>query len=186
MEEHKDSIIIQKLDTLFGYLSEYQSSEKFKKQIKEYSIDNRTLHELQTEHDELHANPHKLEMARAKLRQIHELKNTMKKMLSEYKTEGDEGILEVISNIYVNEYMPEIRNLQMLQYEIMEVNANIYVDSSVEEQYQKAPTEEYWLFQRDVALAKDDILSGEPPRVIAYNSNAGEPTGPIAFQGINA
>jgi len=156
MEQHKDKIIMQKLDTLFGYLSEDKSAEKFKKQIKEYSLDNKTFRELQAEYDELHANPHKREMARAKLVQIHELKNTMKAMLAEYDRDGNESTMEVLSNIYVNEYMPEIRNLRMLHYEIMEMN-------SPEEDTQQ-------LFQRDVALERDDLVSGEAPRVVAFKT----------------
>jgi hypothetical protein len=155
LEEDKDQIISQKLDTLFGYLSEEKSAEKFKRQIKTYSLNNKTFCELQVEYDGLHANPHKREMARAKLGQIHELKNAMNAMLADYTKEGNEETLATISSIYVNEYMPEIRNLRLLHYEVMEVNE----------------TEEYTLFQRDVALVRDDMVNGEAPRVVAFRTN---------------
>jgi hypothetical protein len=77
-------------------------------------------------------------------------------MLAEYDRDGNESTMEVLSNIYVNEYMPEIRNLRMLHYEIMEMN-------SPEEDMQQ-------LFQRDVALERDDLVSGEAPRVVAFKT----------------
>ena len=157
MEDYKDSIILQKLDTLFGYLTEDKSAEKFKKQIQDYSLNNKTFRELEAEYNEIHFNPHKREMIRAKLAQIYELKNTMKKMLEEYDRDANESTMETISNIYVNEYMPELRNLRLLNYEVMEMNETDQMD--------------YLLFQRDVALERDDIASGEKPRVVAFTSN---------------
>ena len=169
LDENKESIISQKLDTLFGYLSEEKSAEKFKQQIKDYSAYNKTFSELKTEYEDLHANPHKREMARAKLVQIHELKHAMKTMLAEYEKTGNEETLAVISNIYVNEYMPEIRNLRMLHYEVMEMNMYIPpTDLNIPGKFTTVRPNEYWLFQRDVALERDVIVSGEPPRVVAF------------------
>ena len=169
IDEYKDSIIVQKLDTLFGYLSEDKSAEQFKKQLKEYSGDNQTYRELQQEYDDLHMNPHKREMIRAKIRQIYELKTTMKTMLAEYEKEGNEETLAVISDIYVREYLPEIRNLRLLNYEVMEMNTKVRPpDPHIDPRFQSVSPAEYWLFQKDVALTKDVIVSGEPPRVIAF------------------
>jgi len=169
IDEHKDSIIVQKLDTLFGYLSENKSAEQFKKHLKEYSADTQTYRELEQEYADLHMNPHKREMIRAKIRQIYELKTAMKTMLAEYEKEGNEETLAVISDIYIREYLPEIRNLRLLNYEVMEMNKKPRSsDSHIDPRFQAVSADEYWLFQKDVALTKDMIVLGEPPRVIAF------------------
>lgn len=161
MEELKDKIIAQKLDTLFRYISEETSAEKFKRQLKDYSVDNNIYKDLLNEYTDLHASPHKRELVRNKIRQIYELKNAMKELLVQYEAEENLEIMGVLTDIYVREYLPETHNLRLLCYEIMEMN-----DTGVS----KDPdtNTEMKLFQKDVGLAKLDYATGEPPRVVAY------------------
>jgi hypothetical protein len=162
MEITKEDIISQKLDTLFSYLSEDKSAEKFKQELKMYSIDNNIYKELLNKHIEMHSNPHKRELIRNKIQQIYDLKNAMKQMLTDYQKDGNAEIMHTITDIYIKEYLPEIHNLRLLNYEVMEMI--ILEDSSSKE-------DECFirqLFQKDVALPKLEYLSGEPPRVIAF------------------
>jgi hypothetical protein len=166
METTKETIISQKLDTLFDYISEKQSVEKFKKQLKEYSIDNSIYKDALNSFNELHYSPHKRELIRNKITQIYELKNTMKRMLDEYKKDDNLETLRTITDIYIHEYLPEIHNLRLLNYEVMEMN-------SIDESCIKFEGEDVCpgkqLFQLDVALSKLEHLLGEPPRVIAFS-----------------
>jgi Leucine-rich repeat (LRR) protein len=163
MEDLKDNIISQKLDTLFSYISEEKSAEKFKRQLKDYSIDNNIYKELLNEYTEIHSNPHKRELIRNKIRQIYELKNAMKQMLTQYETDENAEIMGVITDIYVREYLPEIHNLRLLCYEVMEMSET---GNSKETDQHK----EMRLFQKNVSLSKVDYITGEPPRVIAYTA----------------
>jgi len=162
MEEIKDNIIAQKLDTLFGYISEEKSAEKFKRQLKDYNIDNNIYKDLLNEYQDIHSNPHKRELVLNKIRQIYELKNAMKQLLTQYETEDNPEIMNVITDIYIREYSPEIHNLRLLCYEVMEMSdSNSSKDTNDNEER---------LFQRDVSLPKLDYISGENPRVIAYTA----------------
>lgn len=163
MEELKDKIIAQKLDTLFSYISEEKSAEKFKRQLKEYSIDNNIYKDLLNEYNDLHYSPHKRELVRNKIRQIYELKNAMKQLLNQYETEENLEIMSTITDIYVREYLPETHNLRLLCYEVMEM-----VDTGKAKENDK--NKEMRLFQKDTGLSKLDYLTGEPPRVIAYKA----------------
>jgi Leucine-rich repeat (LRR) protein len=158
MEDSKDSIIRQKLDTLFQYISEEKSVEKFKRQLKDYSTDNNIYKELLNEYTELHHSPHKRELIRSKIRQIYELKNAMKQLLTQYETDTNAETMNVLTHIYVKEYLPEIHNLRMLSYEVMEMQETGDTDADKEAR----------LFQKDVRLAKLESNTGEPPRVISY------------------
>jgi Leucine-rich repeat (LRR) protein len=163
MEELKDKIISQKLDTLFSYISEEKSAEKFKRQLKEYSIDNNIYKDLLNEYNDLHYSPHKRELIRNKIRQIYELKNAMKQLLNQYETEENLEIMSTITDIYVREYLPETHNLRLLCYEVMEM-------ADTGKSKDNDPDKEMRLFQKDTGLSKLDYLTGEPPRVIAYKA----------------
>ena len=163
MEELKDKIISQKLDTLFSYISEEKSAEKFKRQLKDYSIDNNIYKDLLNEYNEIHSNPHKRELIRNKITQIYELKNAMKQMLTQYESDENAENMAVITDIYAREYLPEIHNLRLLCYEVMEM-------SETGRSKDTDDRKEMQLFQKDVSLAKMDYITGEPPRVIAYKS----------------
>jgi len=166
MEMTKESIISQKLDTLFSYISEERSAEKFKKQLKEYSVDNSIYKDVLNEFNELHYSPHKRELIRNKITQIYELKNTMKRMLEEFQKDDNLETLRTITDIYIHEYLPEIHNLRLLNYEVMEMNT---MDESCVRIEREDVCPSMQLFQRDVALPKLEHLSGEPPRVIAFS-----------------
>lgn len=163
MDDLKDGIISQKLDTLFGYISEEKSAEKFKRQLKEYSIDNNIYKDLLNEYNEMHHSKHKRELIRNKIQQVYDLKNAMKRLLTQYETEENLEIMGVITDIYLREYLPETHNLRLLCYEVMEM---VETGESKDTAQHKVKQ----LFQKDVSLSKLEHSSGEPPRVIAYKA----------------
>lgn len=166
LEISKETIISQKLDTLFSYISEEKSAEKFKKELKEYSIDHSIYKEALNEFNEMHYSPHKRELIRNKIVQIHELKNTMKRMLEEFAKDNNLETLRTITDIYIHEYLPEIHNLRLLNYEVMEM---IEIDESCVRIEGEDVCPARKLFQRDVALPKLEHVLGEPPRVISFS-----------------
>jgi hypothetical protein len=161
LESSKETIISQKLDTLFNYLSEEQSVAKFQKELKNYSVDNSIFRDVLTNFNDLHYSPHKRELIRNKIVQIYELKNAMKQMLDDFQKNENMETMRTITEIYKNEYLPEIHNLRLLNYEVMEMNI---VDSSC----LKDECPEMLLFQKDASLQKLEHVSGETPRVLAF------------------
>lgn len=162
LEESKETIISQKLDTLFNYLSEQQSITKFQKELKNYSVDNIIFKDVLTNFNDLHHSPHKRELVRNKIIQIYELMNAMKQMLDDFHKNQNMEIMRTITEIYKNEYLPEIHNLRLLNYEVMEMNI-------VESGCLKEDCPMVQLYQKDVSLPKLEYISGEPPRVIAFS-----------------
>jgi hypothetical protein len=162
VSDTKESIIKQKLDTLFGYISEKESAQLFQDELETHNTYNEAYNSIRNEFNDLHNNPHTHELILAKTRQIYELKNTMKQMLEEYEAEFNPNIMEAITNVYVNEYMPEIQNLRRMKYEVMEMNA-VFKSSDTKDE-----SDVYQMFQKDVALMKRMVSEEEPPRVIAF------------------
>ena len=85
----------------------------------------------------------------------------MKQMLDDFQKNENMETMRTITEIYKNEYLPEIHNLRLLNYEVMEMNI---VDSSC----LKDECPEMILFQKDASLQKLEHVSGETPRVLAF------------------
>jgi hypothetical protein len=107
-----------------------------------------------------HHSDHKRVMIRNKTERIYEIRNTMRRMQEEYLKEESPQTLQVIAEMYVNEYLPEIHNLRLLKYGVMEMN----------EREEGANKVKYELFQKDATIHKIELLLGEPPRVISYKT----------------
>jgi hypothetical protein len=162
VEMSKEAIISQKLDTLFNYLSEQNSAVKFQKELKNYSVDNSIFKDALNGLNELHFSPHKRELIRNKIIQIHELKNAMKQLLDDFQKNENLETMRTITEIYKNEYLPEIHNLRLLNYEVMEMNI-------IESACLKDDCPMMQLYQSDATLPKLEHVSGDPSRVIAFS-----------------
>lgn len=157
-EEIKDSIIRQKLDTLFNYTNEEESVKLFKKQLDEYTTNSKTFKTLFDRQNELFYNEDKAKLIEKKNGEIFRLLERNSELLKEYARTKNNEILKTAVQIQVREIIPEQRNLRNLKNEIMEISVA-----------QKNNQSEYSLFQYPVALTKLDYNFGEPPRVRKFN-----------------
>lgn len=150
IDMHKETIIKQKLDTIFQFLSEDQSAKLFKEVMDHYTKDSNIYKELLDQHNHLFDSPHRKELIRAKFAQIHDLRKSIRDLLNGYRETGDTQILQSAVDQHVNELMPEMRNLQNLTYEQMDVYPSI--DPSPE----RFP--QYYLLQNERAFTKRETL----------------------------
>lgn len=155
-DEAKDLIIRQKLDTLFSYVNEEDSVKLFKKELELYTKDNKSFRDLIVVNDELFHSEHKAKLIEQKNAEIFRLKERIQTLLDEYVKTKNREFMKTAMNMQIKELIPEIRNLRMLKYGIMEIHG---------EEYGK----EFRLFKFPVTLDKLDHLYGEPPRVIKFN-----------------
>lgn len=150
----KDAIITQKLDTIFNYLSESQSSVLFKKELDNYNETSIAYKEIFDDYEKTYNNMHKRELIQRKNSEIYELVETIHTMMNEYTKTNNTEILKTAVQMQMEELIPKIEFLRRLKYDIMEM---------VEDK-----NEQYHLVQREVPLSKIDFTYSEPSHVIKY------------------
>jgi len=159
--ETKEKIIKQKMDVLFNYSSEEETVSKFKDLIEEYNLFS-FLHKTDLDmREDKRFNAHKKELIKGKLKQITELKSAMNAHLDEYKETENKDHLQSAMDIYVREYAPEIHNLRMLRYSVMDMVVPPGGDP-------KDPVRA--LNQSAASLRQLETLHGEVPRVLKFNT----------------
>lgn len=156
LDDSKEAIIEQKMDTLFDYMSEEESVKQFKQKLADYNNDAAKYKDTEDRYNELYHDPNRIAMIKTKHELVYGLIATIRRMMGEYEKTGNAAILKTAIGIQVKELEPEIHNLRMLKYEIMEMNVK---------------DGRHVLFQRDVSLAKTDYNIGEPVSVIHYEKN---------------
>jgi hypothetical protein len=151
----KDSIIQQKLDTLFSYLSEEKSVELFKKQLETYNENSSLLKTLLQKNNDLYFNEHTNEIIDDLRNKIYRLNENIRGILEEYKGTQNMELLKSAVSMQVNELYPETRKVFNLKNEINEVVSG--------------QTGKYELFRYPILLEKLDHTFSEPPRVVKFN-----------------
>ena len=168
----KENIIKQKLDNIFNYENEKEAMKKFKENLEEFTFFNIGYTELIEKNNNLYKDDIRNEMITRKTQQIYDLITAIKELITQYKIDGNKQLLKTAIEIQVKELNPEINNLRLLRYEIMEMKYSIYKKSGKEggdEEEETAEFKEVVLFQRYASLQKTDILMGKPPVVVKFS-----------------
>lgn len=153
----KDTIIRQKLDTLFSYVTEEKSIELFKKELDTYNSNSKIYKSLLDSYNDLYDNKHKKEMLRKKSDEIFRIIEKIQDLLKEYETTENPSILKTAMDLQIKELYPEIRNSRLMKNEILELNE---------------PNENvYKIFTYPIALNKLDHVFGEKPTVIKFHKD---------------
>ena len=172
----KTNIICQKMDNIFHYDNENVALNKFKENLEEFTFMNDEYNELLGKNDALIKDEVRSEMALRKLRQIYSLIASIKELMEQYKKDGNKHLLKSAVEIQVNELEPEIRNLRMLRFEIMEMELkkakkNPFASGGDEEggdDDDQVVFNQSNLFQRYASLQKMQVLMGKPENVVKY------------------
>lgn len=157
LEEHKEDIIKQKLDTLLSYISEEQSSKLFKEKIEAYNDDNIIYMETLQKYNELYNNDEKKEMLNKKSNRLYKIRADIEAALNEYKSTDNKESLKASVRIYINELIPEVDCYKRLQYDIEEMIINETSQGIINV-----------LNQREIDDAKKETLFKDSPAVIKY------------------
>lgn len=122
IDDIKEGIIIQKMDTLFSYITEEQSSAIFKRQMTEYTENSDMYGDYLNKYNTIFHSEMKTEIIEHKKKKINTLINTIKLKLQDYmKTENIE-ILNNAVETYEKDLYPEINGLRQMKYDIMEMD----------------------------------------------------------------
>ena len=153
----KEKIIQQKMNVLFNYASEEETVHKFKDLIEEYNLYSFLKKTDVDIREDKRFNAHKKELIKGKAALLSELTAAMNVHMGEYEKTENRDFLHAAMDIYTREYLPEIHNLRMLKYSVMEM-----VIPSVD-------SNERVLNQSAASLRQLETLHGEVPRVLKYS-----------------
>lgn len=152
----KEEIIIQKMDTLFGYEDERKTVESFQNIMEKFRSTSTIYKDYLDKHNDMYYSPHRRELVKNKMQVLQDLKKSILQHVEEYEKNGHRDVLKTAVDIYAKQYVPEVANLRMLKYEIMESNYNAY-DKTTE------------LYQDVVSLAKRENAGIDPPAVVKFH-----------------
>jgi len=155
IQNEKEDIIRQKLDTLFNYISENDAVIIFKKQLEKYTETNAFLKELVDEYTDIYFNEEKKDKIQKKIEHIAKIQERFNDVIVKYKQSDNMSLLKDAMEIYVSEIKPEMENLQMIKYETMEIEKE---------------KDDYIMIQRAYRLDKLDFTFGSYPKVIKFRS----------------
>lgn len=165
VEERKQDIITQKMNTLFSYVPEKQSVALFKKELEEYTTYSNSYKKFLDRYNNLHNDPLQKELVQKKQEEVYKLIEIFRGLLSEYTKTGNREILTNAIEIHIKELTTEIESLGRLKFESREikntfklVRKNVIWDKSI-------------LIQHDVSLSKLDINLGAEPKVDKFVKN---------------
>ena len=112
----------------------------------------------------------------AKQQQIYSILDSIKELVHQYKRDGNTELLKNAIDIQIKELHPEIHNLRLLKYEIMEMDfttsrglIQAVGDDGAGAAEQNSATSISVLHQRYVGLQKMQHWFGVKPNVVKYN-----------------
>jgi transcription elongation factor Elf1 len=161
MEKAKQDLIRQKMDTLFGFISEKESAALFQERLKTYVYTNDLFDNiLLPKYTSLFSNLVQKDLVERQWKIISELKSNMQSMLEEYRSEPlNRELLHDAMTLYVDQLLPEIKRLRSWKYPIMEMNHTTNHHGDVIESK---------LFQQNFVL-ENLLYEYEEPKVIHYS-----------------
>ena len=176
----KQNIICKKLDSLFSFVTEEESVNEFKDELEKYNLETKLYAELLDIHNDIYNNPDKDMLIEKKNEVIFRLKESIRKLLDEYKDTNNKDFLKQAVLAQHRQITSEYINLRMLKYEIMEMDRQnkqnlddkqkIILNDNCELEIAKEgnSTIEHHLIQRTASLAKLEYSFHEDPRVIKF------------------
>ena len=157
MDDAKDSIIRQKMDTLFEFISEETSARVFKEKLTEFETDTSLYKNELKKYNELYNNAGKENDIKKKQIAIYNINQKIRTLIDEYKENGNTSILKLIVNLYKTELIPETENLRKLKYDVVEM--------------ENREEDKNRLIQYEVHPSREEENDSEEPTVIKFVSN---------------
>jgi hypothetical protein len=158
IDDLKDAIIHQKLDTLFNYVSEEESVKLFKTELQNYTETSEIYKNILNNYNDVYNNDQKSEQITKKMGDVFKLIEYKRELLAEYNKTQSVEVLKAVMDLQIKEIMPEIRNLRMLKHEIMEMESEDIGNRT-----------QHNLVRQPVSLEKMEFITGEPPRVLKFS-----------------
>ena len=160
IQDAKQNIIQQKMDTLFGYISEGAAVGQFKEKLSEYNTTSDMYKSVLEKYSSVYDNQERKTQLSRKLEEQYRLQENFQKMVDEYSKTGSREALTQAMNLYIQELEPVIHSIRLLKYSVNNVDVapgwSILSDVSKLTQYEVGPYER-------------DFVYGEPARVQKFH-----------------
>ena len=154
LEDTKQNIIIQKMDTLFNYISDDKSAALFKEQLDFYKTNSELVYKYRTKYHYLYFDEEKREIITLKKKQIE-----MKLMEMREYLENDNRAEAI--RIQYEEIQPLAKYIQSLTYPHMEMT---YFNANEEEEWHYEPSQ--------IILSQYEINHEEHPSVEQFGKRS--------------
>lgn len=122
VEKDKEQIIIQKMETIFAYISEAESAKLFQQKMETYTENSELYGSALGDYNKIVDNFEKKKRIAAKRDAFYGYKRSMKAALDAYVDTKNKQKLKEAVDIYINSLQPTSELLQNLKYPLMEVN----------------------------------------------------------------
>lgn len=159
IEEDKEQIIIDKLNSVFKYVNAESYAEDFKEHITNYNETSDIYKETLDRYDLIHNSEEKKLSIEKKTGEIIKIKDDLNKILEEYKKTGNNKLLKTMLATYKRDFIPAIEHLRKLTY------AHMFVEITDSE----PPVTK--LIQYLVPVHARDFIFGEEPNVLKFVTN---------------
>jgi hypothetical protein len=158
IDDLKDTIIRQKLDTLFNYVSEDKSIDLFKQEMNAFNENMELYNRFLNEYNDIHNNKEKQVAINEKTVDIYKMIEQNRELINRSIRENNREIMVSAVTSQLKEIIPEIRKLSSMKNEMIEV---------IEDP--DAKNEGFILHKYPVNISKFNSIIGEIPKVIKFN-----------------
>jgi hypothetical protein len=166
VDEIKEKIVRQKLDTLFDYIPDKVAAERFKKEIDNYNFESSIYGEILQSFNEKYYSKTKQDAINEKTKTINQLIDQYNSIVEDYKLNMENTeLLKDAVRLQIRSITPEMENLRRLKNELNEVVVDVNIVGNT---YDIKST----LVQRKVTLAGIDVTLEEPPRVVKFSKKS--------------
>ena len=154
IQDNKTDIIVQKMDTLFKYIDDEESSVKFKEVFKTYNSTSDLYKDMIADYDKIYNNLDRESKLVRKTDDMYKIRENIERVMQEYKKTGNREILIDAMGIYNKELAPVILEIRTLKYD------NMFVEDKVKHTR---------LVQYDVSPHNKQFMFGDERKVVKYN-----------------
>ena len=161
LEKVKSAIIKCKMDSIMSYINESRSAQLFKQNMEKYNMYSKEYLEYIKKYENTMYGEIRRKCIEEKEARIYEIKQE----IEEYIEKG--GINEAVS-LQIKELFPEIQNLQLLKYDVMEMLILSKMSGANRFSFQKEDDDKPVAVRNDAGETNDGDDSAKEPNEISY------------------
>jgi hypothetical protein len=125
IEDGKKNFIILKLNSLFGYNTDEDTKNEYNQRLEEYNFFSELYEGALKENKKIYENEERNTLLDTKQKDFHEKVSTLRRMTSEYNETNNKEYLQLISDMYIKDITPLVKEIQKLRYEHSEITLRV-------------------------------------------------------------
>jgi hypothetical protein len=157
IQDNKQTIIEQKMNTLFKYISEETSAKQFKEELEQYNSTSDMHKKMLDKYDDIYNNVERKTQLSKYTQHMYRIREDIEKILDEYKKSGNRELLITAMDMYVKDLVPKIQQIRLTKYD------TIYVEPISED-----PPVTRLVTNEISTYSKDVIFGGDESKVVRF------------------